>query len=661
MTRFVIALVVMALLVGLVQAEPAPVVVSNVKVVSDKVKDVSSIEAWKKSYIDDKKTDRQKALACFETVVAHQHQETPPHEFLQQEGVILDPIKIFNVYGYSFCSVAAGELCALAQHVGLKARGWTINCHCVPEVFFDGKWALLDASLINYFPQADGSIASVEEICQSVQGWLKEHPELKGNDKALREFHFADQKTGWKRGPELLARCPFYNERGWWPAGTHGWYSTMQEYDGGSSDNKAKTPFDWLSTVSMGYRVNVQLREGERLTRNWSNKGLHVNMNKDGGTPGCLTGVVGKDALKYTPQYGDLAPGRIGNGTHEYAPTMESLTRSAYSIDNLSSPIPAHGQDILRVLDADKPGVLVVRMPSSYVYLTGEASISVTVGDKPVIVQFSDNNGLKWKDVAKLDKEGDHKLDLGKLVLRRYDYLLRFEVPAGATIGKLKISHDIQHSQRPLPALDKGDNKITFSASPDEGTVTIEGSYNKKHEGKNLLFTDFNPTVEGFGDNMTLAKGEKGTVVFPVQTPGEMVRLRLNASWRAWSPDDGVNFEVSFDDGKTYKALENFGKSDTFGMRYVEFKDVPPGAKSALVKVVALRKSSVQLSHSRISADYKQPGGGFRPVKVTYTWEEDGKPKVDEHVATKADEAWTIKCDSKPVMKSLVVELGEKK
>ena len=64
--------------------------------------------------------------------------------------------------------------------------------------------------------------------------------------------------SGWKRGPALLARSPPLDARGWWPAGTHGWYSTMQEYDG------SRSGFSEYG-YSQGYQVNVQLREGERL------------------------------------------------------------------------------------------------------------------------------------------------------------------------------------------------------------------------------------------------------------------------------------------------------------------------------------------------------------------------------------------------------------
>ena len=90
-------------------------VVANVKVVSDKVKDVSSLEAWKQAYIKEGMTDKDKALACWESVVAHQYQDSPPVEFLNNENTVQDAIKMFNVYGHSFCGVAANELVSLAR------------------------------------------------------------------------------------------------------------------------------------------------------------------------------------------------------------------------------------------------------------------------------------------------------------------------------------------------------------------------------------------------------------------------------------------------------------------------------------------------------------------------------------------------------------------
>jgi hypothetical protein len=163
-----------------------PAVVANVKVVSDKVLDVSSLEAWKKSYIKDGMSDKEKALACWSAMVGHQYQDAGPKEYVNNEMVVQDAIKMMNVYGYSFCGIMANEITSLARYAGLEARIWTINAHVVPEIKWDN-----DGSLINYFTKEDGKIASVEEICTAVQDWLKDHPELKGNNAKLMAFQQA--------------------------------------------------------------------------------------------------------------------------------------------------------------------------------------------------------------------------------------------------------------------------------------------------------------------------------------------------------------------------------------------------------------------------------------------------------------------------------------
>jgi len=55
---------------------------------------------------------------------------------------------------------------------------------------------------------------------------------------------------------------------------------------------------------------------------------------------------------------------------------------------------------------------------------------------------------------------------------------------AGAGLERLAIRHEVQCSQRALPALDRGENTIRFTSGPDEGTVTIEGSTQEGKQGK---------------------------------------------------------------------------------------------------------------------------------------------------------------------------------
>ena len=85
----------------------------------------------------------------------------------------------------------------------------------------------------------------------------------------------------------------------------------------------------------------------------------------------------------------------------------------------------------------------------------------------------------------------------------------------------------------------------------------------------------------------------------------------------------------------------------------------PAGTRSALVRFSGTQRNTAMLFNVRIDADYTEPHGGFRPVKVTYVWQEAGREKRDVHVAAKPGETWTIRCANKPVMKGLIVELAE--
>ena len=252
-------------------------------------------------------SDKDKALAIFRSEVTFQQADAPPQEYLQREDAVLDPIKLFNVYGYTLCSVSSANVVCLARYVGLPARCFAIDHHVVPEIFYDNAWHMLDADLIEYFPKANGSIASLQEIVDGIGKWKAEHPEYDAINKNNRYAYMAN--PGWKSGPDILRRNPFYDANGWLPCAEFAWGDTMSQF--GRIDNA------WQPCFSLGYRVNVQPREGEKLTRNWFNKGLHINM--DGGeAPGSLNAKIGEGSFRHSRKWGDLAPGRVGNGTLEY-------------------------------------------------------------------------------------------------------------------------------------------------------------------------------------------------------------------------------------------------------------------------------------------------------------------------------------------------------
>ena len=86
---------------------------------------------------------------------------------------------------------------------------------------------------------------------------------------------------------------------------------------------------------------------------------------------------------------------------------------------------------------------------------------------------------------------------------------------------------------------------------------------------------------------------------------------------------------------------------------------MPPGARAALVRFAGTSRNATGIFNFRIDADYREPRGGFRPVKVTYAWGEAGRPRRHAHVARRARAAYTTRCAARPVRKSLTVELTE--
>jgi hypothetical protein len=219
--------------------------------------------------------------------------------------------------------------------------------------------------------------------------------------------------------------------------------------------------------------------------------------------------------------------------------------------------------------------------------------------------------------------------------------------------------HDIQHSQRPLPALDRGENTITFRAGPPEGTITVEGAARRDAKGKQLLYTDFHPEVRGFDSSLFIDANGRGGITFPVATPGDLVRLRFGAHYRARDAQDGLDYQVSLDNGCSWKSVARAAGPTPGNCKYVTFSDIPSGTRSALVRYAGTNHNVTGIFNFRIDADYREPHGGFRPVKVTYTWEEDGQPKEHTYFARQPQQTYAIRCPTKPLMKAIVLELAE--
>jgi hypothetical protein len=108
--------------------------------------------------------------------------------------------------------------------------------------------------------------------------------------------------------------------------------------------------------------------------------------------------------------------------------------------------------------------------------------------------------------------------------------------------------------------------------------------------------------------------------------------------------------------------------------------DVPAATRQAQVRLAGKQpRPAAELSHSaeglspwaerkesnafifdlRIDADYVEPAGGFKPVKIKYVWEEGDAVKSHVHVARSPSDTFKITCGPGAVVKSYSMELAQ--
>jgi hypothetical protein len=634
--------------------------INQLKVRSDKIDDVTTVENIVKSFAKPGMSDQDRAQALWRAIVKYRHQTTPPNEYLAGDWEAHDPVKILSVYGYCMCCCTSALVEALNREDGREARGRILNNHSVPEVRYQNGWHMFDGSLINFFPRPDnGVVASVDEIAAAIADWYGSNPGYQKNGDKIFELMRQNGWSGWKSaGPALLAHCPFYKQ-GYLPARTHGWDATMAEYD------RKSEVYEYGYQV--GHRALFSLRPGESFVREAQNRGLHVNRDVDPNWDGLKARAPAND-LVYVNEF---IPGYRGGvaavGIHRYEPNIAAgdLAKGAEVLDNVAFG----GTPAVRVKTAPRPGVIVIPMISPYVYLGGRLSIHA-VGRSPnalLTVSISTNNARSFARLhaSAITAPCDVKIDLKDKILRRYACWLRFELSGGAGLDGLLVENDFQHAPRTLPWLGQGKNAITVAADADPTIATRSIACRITPDPA----FDKNETTVTMGvtfDNVDLKydacwwKGGTGVMTVPVDVPGDLIALGFSAQIRARSEKDRVQVTASTDGGRTWRDVTVMAGPTQGRTEHVRVSKWPRGVRKVLLRFELTGNNTAGVQSFRVDADYRDPlaAGTIRPFRVVHRWTEGSEQRSHVETITKLPARYAIEAGPEPEMVSVTYEMA---
>jgi len=112
---------------------------------------------------------------------------------------VFDPVKLLNAYGWAICGQTARTLFGLYRAAGLPARHIGLPGHSLCEVYYDGRWHILDVDMWTWFRTPAGHIASAYELARSPRELIVENTDKSDPcnlpDRSLEDYAEMYAKT----------------------------------------------------------------------------------------------------------------------------------------------------------------------------------------------------------------------------------------------------------------------------------------------------------------------------------------------------------------------------------------------------------------------------------------------------------------------------------
>jgi hypothetical protein len=629
--------------------------VAGLRVTNDRGLDTSSIPRIVEQVVKPGMTDQEKAVALWRFACDYNFfwpaPYEPPREDFFAYGVVFDPLKLLNVYGYAYCFQHRSIVEALWEEAGLEARTDGIAGHCIAEVFYDGQYHYLDSSQKCYCLLPDGqTIASRDQVADNpldlmVYQARPSDPYLPGSAHALLTFE----------DRHLLAGLFFY----------HDFYAQHHLVRGSHS-------------------MNLTVPTASRLTWHWQGVGKWrqrtpadldyelKNMAHYNPYDGPFQRGAAQAAAAQTAQPGAGVPRPGGGAT--YSNVVFRLHPDLAAPEELnevlvgSANVAVKDRALATVTKGAGHADLRVRLPyvicgwPTVLEPNGKPSGAAVVSGRAVLgaggalrLLVSVDEGVSWTEVWRTDQPGtsDISVDLSTWLDGRYAFRLRFafDGPAGAVrVTDLALDVNTQAAQMPLPALKPGPNRITLDLG--DQTEVMEFFPELKTQEDLLRYAIEVKDLRMSKYYIEPPSGGTGEATFRVTAPAgrELAWLLVGGIMRTSNPahpDEFIEIAVSAGvptDFKTVWTSDVPPEIEHWQYEVDHRVDLPAGTREAFVRYRLNRLDEGALGVPRIVAHYRRPQPATLPdgVRLTYAWRENGRSKTHEQVVTTFPFTYTI-------------------
>jgi len=426
--------------------------VACIRLTSEHTADMTDLRRFRKFHQWKDKTGNDLAIAVwkylcgYETGLYHFNEILEGPDTFDEYATVRDPLKILNIYNMAYCGIFGPVMDGIFQGIGFeqgRSFGVELWNHCATELWYDQAWHYFDLDVRGILVDADGTVASLDEVKHNRSLWtnppIKIKPFFPNNEDMNKVFEiYRDSKID-------------YNYR--WFEGSH----TMDFY----------------------------LRQGESFKRWWNPQGGRWNHLPRYNKTKWIKDLIQTEPVGMKPNHRDFTRWNHGNGFFHYAPDLSDASTDfadgVYAVDNL---VP--GKEGLHLKQAGK-GYAVFEVFTPYIIVAKindledlnddtEASVVTIESFLTVNTEVSLDNGITWEASGTIKPSGQINLDLTHKVKGTYGYLLKLSTSgkeSAPAIKSITIDTWVQVAPISLPRLKKGKNHLQYQLGDRYGYFTV--------------------------------------------------------------------------------------------------------------------------------------------------------------------------------------------